>query len=219
VTDRRIAKWTEWIEGPIESDVVTMLLHRATWKRLGEIIVAHGSLPDSYFWEYLRDTYGPTQAVAVRRQADTYRDSANLGKLLSEIAADSELITRAFWIGLWNVRNDPINSAIVARQWHHAFGGDVGEHLDPAIPAGDCDRLAAAAAAVKRYVDENVAHSDMSPAKVEATFNDIHGAIDTISGLFTTYAALLTAKGWAGLTPVIQGDWEVIFREPWIRED
>jgi hypothetical protein len=73
VSDRRIAKWTEWIEGPIESDVVTMHLHRATWKRLGAIIVAHGSLPDSYFWEYLRDTYGPTQAVAVRRQADTHR--------------------------------------------------------------------------------------------------------------------------------------------------
>jgi hypothetical protein len=53
VTDQRIGKWTRWIEGPIENDVLGMHLRRQAWHRLGEIIEAHGSLPDSYFWEYL----------------------------------------------------------------------------------------------------------------------------------------------------------------------
>ena len=196
-----------------------MHLHRATWDRLGEILKAHGSLPDSYFWEYLRDTYGPTQAVAVRRQADTHRDSASLGKLISEIAGDPESVTRAFWISLWEDPKDPFERDSGEWQWKENYAGEVADHLDPAIPAADRERLSAAAAAVKKYVDENIAHSDKSPAEVEVTFNDVHAAIDTIGELFTKYASLLTAKGWVMLTPVIQNDWEVVFREPWIRED
>lgn len=50
----------------------------------------------------MADRYGITQAIAVRRQLDTHRDVASLGKLVAEIAEEPQIITKAFWLDLWN---------------------------------------------------------------------------------------------------------------------
>ncbi len=96
------------------------------------------------------------------------------------------------------------------------FAGEVGNHLDPSIPQGDLARLAEIAETVKSYVDQHVAHSDQKPGETMPTFNDIDAAIDVIGDLFTKYVLLLTAAGYAQLTPVIQHNWKAIFREPWL---
>jgi hypothetical protein len=42
-----------------------MYLHRATYRRVQEVVAANERLPrDSYFWEYLEETYSVGQAVA-----------------------------------------------------------------------------------------------------------------------------------------------------------
>jgi hypothetical protein len=201
--DQRIAKWTGWIEGPIKDDVVSMHLRRYAWHRLGEIISDHGSLPDSYFWHYL------TQAVPDP-------DSRNLGQLLFEVAHDPDGLTRDFRFGLQGT-TDESDRLLDERIWTEEYGREVGDHLDPAIPKADLERLRLAAAEVKRYVDENVAHSDKSPAEVVVTIDDMHAAIDAIGEPFRRCAVLLTGADWPNLTPVIQDEWEAIFREPWVR--
>ena len=67
--DPRIEKWTRWIDGPIKDDVIGMHDDRATWRHVGDMLAANPALPDSHWWEFMRDTYATTQAVAVRRQA------------------------------------------------------------------------------------------------------------------------------------------------------
>jgi hypothetical protein len=47
--------------------------------------------------------------------------------------------------------------------------------------------------------------------------DEIDHAIDLIGEIFTRYASLLTASGWALLEPAIQHDWLAPFRQPWIR--
>jgi hypothetical protein len=217
VADQRIEKWRQWIEVPITNDVLAMHLRRFVWHRLGEIIDAHGSLPGSYFWQYLTESYSHTQAVAIRRQAVPDTDSRNLGQLIREVAGDPTLITREFWIGTQDTE-DPFDLTLAEQNWQKRGGG--GDYLDPAIPEADLDHLTAAAAEVKRYVDENVAHSDKRPAEVVITFDDMHEVIEAVSEPFRRYALLLTGKGWGNdLTPVIQDDWEAVFREPWIRPE
>ena len=78
---------------------------------------------------------------------------------------------------------------------------------------------------MKKYVGKHIAHSeDPGPPKdpgsappTTLTVDEVDHAIDIIGEIFTRYASLLTASGWAFLEPVIQHDWLAPFREAWIR--
>jgi hypothetical protein len=97
VSDQRIVKWTRWIKTTIQSNVMTMYLQRDAYRTVSEMLAANAdNLPESYWWEFMRDTYGTTQAIAVRRQADTGRGVASLGKLIEEISDDAGRLTREF---------------------------------------------------------------------------------------------------------------------------
>lgn len=220
MTDQRITKWTQWIDGAIKRNVLTMHLHRDTWREVSQIIEAHGELPDSYWWEFMLDTYATTQAVAVRRQADIHKDVASLGKLIQEIRDDRSRLTREWWIGLWD-STDPWERQRAAHGWDTEYAGAVGVHLDPAIPTRDLDTLIAAAARVKAHVDEHLAHADASAvsATITVTLKDVHDPVGVIGELFQRYYTLLTAASMVVLVPAIQHDWMAVFREPWIRSD
>jgi hypothetical protein len=216
MADQRIEKWTCRCDGPIKNSVFAMHLQRFAWNEVGAILDANGQLPDSYWWEFMRDTYATTQAVAVRRQADTDPRAASLAKLIEEIRDDPSRMTRAHWLDHWKA-GVPIARAIGEASWNTNFAGAVGTHLDPAIPAADFDALQAAASRVKKYVDRHVAHSDGRPSSVAvtATLTEVHEAIDVIGGLFQRYFNLLTGNS-TQVVPVIPHDWKVVFRQPWI---
>jgi hypothetical protein len=222
MTDSRIEKWRRWCEGSIRSDVVTMHAHRDTFQEVHRIAAENGQLPDSYFWDFLRDTYATSQAVAVRRQAETDAQVCTLGRLLVEITGDSQRLTRAFWVGMWDPGpqpsglSQPLGVMEANRQFDEYFACSTGEHLDPEIPRDDLTSLTAAAASVKTYVDQHVAHSDARPQPGMPTFDDLNSAIDMIGHLFRRYASLLTAASYT-LVPVHQDDWLAVFRQPWIR--
>jgi hypothetical protein len=218
VADQRIEKWTRWIDGTIKDNVLTMHLQRKTWRDVSAILEENGQLPESYWWKFMLDTYGQAQAVAVRRQRDTHRDVASLGKLLTELQDDASLVTCDFWVGLWDT-SDSWDLHYAKGRWAENYGGGVGPHLDPAIPAADFDALTATAAEVKNWVDRHVAHADASavPASVTLTLQDIHDAIDVIGELFRRYHTLFTAREMADLVPLLTPDWKAVFVQPWIR--
>lgn len=219
MTDQRIAKWRRWIDGQMKAEILSMHLQRDTWQQVQRIIADNGSLPDSYWWEFMRDTYAITQAVAVRRQVDTHRDVASLGKLIEEVRDDPSHITREFWIGLWGEPSNEGERLYRDHGWTTQFGRDVGDHLDPAIPTADLDDLRDASAKVTRYVDKHLAHSDRTPVPASdlPTVDDVHDAIDKIGDLYNRYYNLLTASFWAFLVPAMQDDWQAVFRVPWLR--
>lgn len=190
-----------------------MHLHREAFQRVGEIVRRNGQLPESYFWEYFRDVYATTQAIAVRRQAENDPRVLSLGRLLFEISEDPSRVTRAFFVGMFQ----PETKRLGERGFDKSYAGSVGTHLDPAIPRGDLKALTSTAAAIKTYVDEHLAHADAKPRRSLPTFKEIDKAVDQIGDLFTKYANLLTAVSYIKLVPEIQHDWLAIFRQPWIR--
>jgi AbiU2 len=218
MSDQRIAKWTRWIDGPIRANVLATHRHRYAWREVAQIIQEHGQLPPSFWWEFMADTYAVTQSVAIRRIADTHKDVASLGKLIEEIRDDAQRISRTFWLGLWSDPDHLPSAWIAEKGWTDQYAGQVGMHLDPAIPAADFDALRKAAAKVSGYVDRHVAHADASAvsAEVTVTFRELHEVIDVIGNLFGKYYNLLTAGVYVRLVPEIQGDWKAVFREPWI---
>ncbi len=89
---------------------------------------------ESYWWEFMRDTYATTQAVAVRRQADTMRGVASLAKLIEEISGDSSRVARNWWLSLGSDGpDDGIGAQFLRDNWDRHFAGTVCAHLDPAL--------------------------------------------------------------------------------------
>lgn len=216
VADQRIDKWVGWIDGTIKSNVLTMHLQREVWKDVSEILAANPDLPDSYWWEFMRDTYATTQAVAVRRQADLTRGVASLGKLIEEIGEDPSRLTKAFWLG-HHEDADAYWMRVAEKAWANDFGRDVGAHLDPRIPATDLHALTEVGGNVRHFVDKHVAHADASAPAVTLTLGDINDAIDVIGRLFSQYSRLLTGVAWASVVPAIQHNWKAVFTVPWAR--
>jgi hypothetical protein len=215
-----------WMDGPIKASVITMNHHRQIWRGIEEIIRDHGSLPASAYWEHYFDIYAETQAMAVRRQADTHRGVASLAMILTEVISDPKQLTPEWWVGLWNIEEgDDYERGYARRQWDENYGGQVGVYLDPAIPQADLDRLIVGSAALKDHVDKHIAHSeDPGPRPKDPgltrpeplKLNEIHDAIDVIGEIFRRYYTLFSASDMVFLEPVIQHAWLAPFREPWI---
>jgi hypothetical protein len=131
---------------------------------------------------------------------------------------DPSKFTRDYYMGLWN-DSDMHWLGVGQRHWQETYSGDVGEHLDPAIPAADLEVLKAAAASVTHYVDKHVAHADAGAvsADVTVTLDEVHDAIDAIGTLFKKYAGLFSSSAFARLVPAIQHDWKAAFTVPWIK--
>ncbi len=192
-----------------------MHLHRHAWQEVGSIIDRNGGLPDSYYWQYMRDVYAVTQSVAVRRQADQDGQVITLGRLILEISQQPENISRAFYLAMWDEPRYP--DRLIGERAYREMAGS-GDYLDPAIPLADLAALVEASASVKKYVDRHLAHSDRRPVPTTSLpkLDDVHTAIDTIGDLHRRYHALLTCIGITQLVPVIPHDWLAVFRQPWM---
>lgn len=192
-----------------------MHAHRDVYLKVVEITKEHGSLPPSHFLDYLGHWYGTTQAAAVRRQADTDPRVVSLARLMTEIRDDPTRITRDWFMAHYN----DFDQRRGLETWHMRFGGEVGEHVDPANIVLDLETLADTARRVSEFVDRHVAHTDLKPLKISLTFDEVDAAIDGISEMFQKYMLLLTNSQYAFLVPAFQYDWLAIFREPWIKQE
>lgn len=211
-----LERWRVWIEGPIRGDVIAMHHRRFIWRRVHEIAEANAEISNqpSVFWDFLGQTYAATQAIAIRRQADTRKDVCSLGLVIKQIRDNAKVLTRESYIGLFDQSND-----LMVQRGNAGFdalaGG--GDHLDPAIPCADLATLQAAAKSVRLYANEHIAHNAAEPTVTTMpTYGDLHGAIDSIGETCRKYAVLLTASWPTQWEPVIQEDWEAIFRVPWL---
>lgn len=218
-TDPRIKGWTNRIDGAIKVEVIRMHHHKSAWDRVSAMLTDNADLPDSYWWEFMFETYAMSQAAAVRRQADTRKDVNSLMRFIMDMRKGAAVLAKTWWVdSLWNPR-DPIDRMEAERQWTEHFGGSTGNHLDPAIPNADAADLKTAAERVKRYVDENVAHTTAAPKEPAVTLElaEVHEAMQTVDRLFRRYYGLLKCSGWMTTTPVEQDDFYAPFRVPWMR--
>ena len=214
--DPRIEDWTQRVEGAIKAEVIHMHHHLSVWRRVSDMLAANPSLPDSYWWEFMFETYAMTQASAVRRQADKRKDVNSLMRLIMDVCRGATAVTRKWWVDTLWTPAQPLEKE-AERQWTTYFGGNVGEHLDPAIPKKDAVELEAAAANVKQYVDNHVAHTSIAPVQPTVTLQlaEVHDAMETVDRLFRRYYSLLTCSSFITTTPVEQDDFFAVFRVPW----
>lgn len=213
-----VAKWRSWIEGPIRTDVVSMHFKRMMWREVNAMLEANPPVAESpsAFWDFLWDNYATAQAIAIRRQADVRRDTCSLGRLITEMSGRADRLTREYYVSLLGER---IDDELMVQWMNRGFDrlADGADRLDPKVCAQDLKSLRDSAREVIAYVDEHVAHDAVEPTAADMpTYGDIHRAIDAIGEVFNKYSVALTGGWWHTLEPVIQGDWQAIFRLPWI---
>jgi hypothetical protein len=210
-------RWRAWITGPIRADMIGMHHRRFIWKRVVEIAEANPDVRErpSAFWDFWGQTYAATQAIAIRRQADTHRHVCSLALVIKQMRNNAQALTRDSYVSLWDQDDE-----LLVQRAHQGFnqlaGGAYG-HLDPDIPRADLLALQAAAKRVRRYTDEHIAHDMANPTTPESlSYGDLHDAIDALGGICQKYTQALTADWWHTWEPVMQHDWQAIFRVAWL---
>jgi hypothetical protein len=212
-----VVRWQDDV-ARIAGDVLAMHFYREIYRGVTQIAVDHGGAPSSAFFSYLTDTYGQTQLVGIRRQADTRMDTISIRRLLREIRKNPKQLTREWYSDMYG--QEPGMQARAEATWNELFAGQIGEYLDPRLVRADLDDLISAAERAKHWADNRLAHHGRE--RVEEgppTLDDIDRAIDTIGALFRRYNLLLRgdmfkyALTWAGM----KGDLNALFSRACIR--
>ncbi len=215
-------KWRRWVEGDepdgkVTNEIIAMHARRIPWREITRL-ANNRSLPspESYWWDYVADTYVVTQSIAIRRQLDQGPNAVSLGRMLREMTDQPGAMTRARWLERWDA-DDPHNLFIANKQWDENFAGpDDPDALDPAIPAADLKALVEGGKKMRDYVNRHVAHVDRRGSKTIPNYNDIDDAIDLLGDVFQKYFAMLTAASHTQLEPAFQEDWTAPLRTPWL---
>lgn len=212
--DELYASWVEQLDG-IANDLIVLHHHRQIWRRVGEITQA-ADLPPSAFFDALSAWYATSQMTAIRRLVDRDQRALSLTRLLDDLIRHPTVIGRERHVALW--LRDP------AFEWterdgrasYDRFADASGEQLDVAAVEADRERAVEAADAIKRYVDQRVAHRDLQPVAEVPTWGEVDTAIDTLAEIVNRYSSLFKASSYAFFEPVVQYDWEAPFRQAWL---
>jgi hypothetical protein len=129
----------------VKAEVMRMHHHKSAWDRVCAMLSDNADLPHSYWWEFMFERYAITHASAVRRQADNRKDVDSLMRFIMDVRKGAAALTKTWWVDtLWSPSH-AIERYEAERQWREHFGGDVRDHLDPAIPKADAADLENAA--------------------------------------------------------------------------
>jgi hypothetical protein len=203
------ARWADSLQR-ITQETHALFHYRFLWRRLGEITEA-ANLPPSVIFDALGVWYASTLATGVRRQVDARKDALSLRRLLEDLGRNRDVVTRARYVVMW-----PEPDVVAAFRSFDRFsnGGDI---LDKSVIEADVRALITAIEPVKRHVDHAIAHTARAGERATPTYADLNAAIDLIGELVRKYTSFLEAKTIYQMEPIIQDDWEAVFRQPWLR--
>ena len=221
IEDGLFAKWQEWIER-VYQETITLFAYRSYYRGLAEMTQANDQIPPSSFFDAQGTWYATTQVIAVRRQTDTDKRAVSLARLLTNMTANSTVMTRSRFAAMFaDETDDEIRSEIAA---HHAneqydkFAGGGNDTIAPELYQQDLDRFLETAQPIKDYVDKLVAHNDQRELQAVPTYKDLNAAIDLLAEFLNKYMVLLKATGVPDADPVHQADWRAAFRVAWLQE-
>jgi hypothetical protein len=98
--DDLYAKWVKWLE-TIGNETHTLWLYRDYQRGLSEMTQANNDIPPTTFFHALGVWYAAAQMTGIRRQLDRDKRSVSLWRLLTDIAAHPEVMTRERHVSVW----------------------------------------------------------------------------------------------------------------------
>lgn len=233
VRSRLVKRWRVDFD-TIYWDVVDLLEQRELYREVRAILEADAqrfAKMDGSIFVWLAKMHGYSAVIAVRKQLDADPRSVSLRGLLMGIAPVAEVLTRtAFVARAGRRRRSEDERALLQRReirrWHEEKFDELtapGAHaLTEAMVQRDLDRLDAAGRRVKRFANSELAHRTRPKkkgVKVQATWQELNGAIDTIEALAKKYNAILGFPRPPQMLATRIYDWRAPLRVPWLLDD
>lgn len=205
-------RWQQWIREDLFQDVVGLFYERAMYRDYWIIVQNAPATVRSgpQFHSWVRHNYARAVALGLRRQIDKRRDVVSLRRLMSQVAAGSEEVTREWHVGL-------AGSDEFLRQRSSTSFDKWGEsRVQRRIVQRDIDRLDEVTAPAVRWVDSTVAHLSENRKELEISlkFADLHGAVDVVVELYKSYSVLLTGS-YPAVEELAIDPWHHIFEISW----
>lgn len=205
-----IDEWAEWLKGDLWRQIHELFNQLHIYRSWNDIVGAavEESKRPGLFHAWVLHNYLDSIASGVRRLSDYDNRTNSLVRILQEIEAGTEHLTRDWWMST-AVPGD----ADVWEQRFSELSGD-SDTIDPRAVKDDCETVIAACERVKGYVDTHIAHLDADRDRVDMpTIGDVHEAIRAIYSIYHKWFAIVTRESLAPLEPP---RWEHVLSMAWI---
>ncbi len=214
--NQRFEKWDEWLS-VIRDDVEMLVEHRKIFWGLMEIIKNNPTLQsqkNNPFARFIGNTYKAFIATTVRRQLKRNQDNSFV-ELLCEIKDTPHLLSRKRFVDLFP-RSKHKEAGFI---FTHEFSEADKDYIDIIRVERDLKTFKTLGEKLEYFTDKRIVHHDRQPPKSIPTFKEVDACIDCLVELVKKYWFLFKGEKIEGdLVPVL-GDWQDIFREPWILSD
>lgn len=213
-----IDKWNRWFD-VISTDVVSLHFYRKMYRDVGSMVKANPAIrKPNAFYKFVANGYVALTLIIVRRQVAERKDSISLARLLSDISEHPTELSRQHYHKLCAGRG--FGSAQIDRSFQHAVGETGRDFINLASVLNDLTTLKDVTKLLHKYTDKRVAHIDVRTwTQSMPTFGDLDAAIDTLARVCRKYSVLLRAEQIPSFEPIIQHDWQAVFRVPWIPDE
>ncbi|MCH8821765.1 hypothetical protein IID23_04585 [Patescibacteria group bacterium] len=205
-----LKKWQEWLL-KIQQELEELLLSRRMFNRYIEIVVGNPKIHEpSDFHDWTKTNYVSYAASTIRRQLDfDDKDVISIGRLLEQIKKSPNLLTKD-----WNRNHYPVRGPNIADANFKEFAGS-GDHIDPKIIEEDINKLLKLGENIEKFATRRIAHSSKKPIR-KVTMTDLNIFIDELDRILSKYILLFTGSQFDSSEPILQYDWDSIFKEKWI---
>ncbi len=215
--DRKLKEWIKWII-EIREFSYRLMARQAMAKRYYEIISLNSKVQKpADFHNWALSNYGESIASRIRSQLDP--QGITIRHLLRDIQKYPEIITREWYTSLYEPQqiNEFTLSINFGDNDFTTIGGN-GDFFNKSIAIEDEKQLLIIGNDIKKYVDKRIAHNITQVKDIKAiTLKDIDEFIDEYEKIVIKYIQLLTGANNVSLTPTWQYDWEIIFKQPWLK--
>lgn len=212
-----LKKWNTWF-GTVYNDIVTVHYCRMIYRDVGSMVTANPAIQKpSSFYDVFGRSYVALVVMIVRRQCDDRGDSISLMRLLHDISLHPEVVSRQRFHQFY--KGSLLSEAAIDADFETAGVGAGRDFMDPKMVEADVQALKSKTAIVHMYANKVIAHIDVQASATEVpTFGELDDSIDELARLCQKYSLLLSGGGILSLEPVIQYDWQAVFRVPWMVE-
>lgn len=210
--DALYARWRERLT-KIQHELYRGFLQQELWTEMREEIPQRRPDTDATFLVSYSQLYVAGQMLLVRRLADVDESTHSLASLIRAIKRNPEVMTRTRYAQAWANGADSGGADADREEWLRVFADPADpEHVNPELLDDDLDRLAKELDHIVDWATKTIAHLDpIAPMRVPL-YSEIREALDLLAAITGRYQLLLHQSTTHDWTPVIQGDWQGVFR-------
>ena len=213
--DQNLLKnWKGILEG-LTNDVIDMVESHFLFNRTMEVAVGNPELAEGeLFWDNLKKNYASSMVLGITRQIDDKKEVESTTRFLMDLKKHHLQVTKEWYMSEYE-KSPVLGREYGKSEFEQNFG--VGDRLDVNIVQADIDALRQATAKIEYFRNKRVAHKNKDKTLVfDVSFDDLSTALKELERIIKKYQILINQSGME-LMPVIQYDWEKVYRIPWLK--